>query len=88
MRHVEQADQRWRAEASRVLKARLARCGLSYAELVSRLNAKGASESYAGVANKVSRGTFSFAFYLQCISVIDEEGPLGNADLYINPKEF
>lgn len=88
MRHVEQADQQWRAEASRVLKARLARCGLSYADLVSRLNAKGASESYAGVANKVSRGTFSFAFYLQCINAIDEQVPPGSADLHINPKEF
>lgn len=53
-----------------MLKSQLARHGISYVELVSRLNADGASESYASIANKVSRGSFSFAFYLQCIHVL------------------
>jgi hypothetical protein len=83
MRHPLENIQRWRTEASRVLKARLARCGMSYAELASRLNANGASESYASIANKVSRGTFSFAFFLQCIHAIDEQAWNGNADLLI-----
>jgi hypothetical protein len=61
----------WRTEARRVLKSRLARHGFSYKDLVSRLNATGASESYAGIANKISRGSFSFAFYLRCIHVLE-----------------
>ena len=65
------STKRWQSEASRVLKARLARHGMSYGDLVARLNAHGATESYASVANKVGRGTFSFAFYLQCISVLE-----------------
>lgn len=68
----------WNAEASRVLKALLARHGWSYSELVRRLNANGAEESYASVANKLSRGTFSFAFYLQCITAMgDATDPAG-----------
>ena len=62
----------WNAEASRVLKAQLVRRGWSYSELVQRLNALGAGESYASVANKMSRGTFSFAFYLQCLDAMGE----------------
>mgnify|MGYP005749982549 CR=1 FL=1 len=62
---------RWDSVASRTLKALLAQHGLSYADLVARLNADGASESYASVANKLSRGTFSFAFYLQCVAAIE-----------------
>lgn len=64
-------DSLWRVEASRILKAQLARQGLSYGDLVKRLNASGASESYAGVANKISRGSFTFAFYLQCIHALE-----------------
>lgn len=44
---------------------------MSYSELATRLNKNGASESYASIANKISRGTFSFAFYLQCVSVLE-----------------
>lgn len=65
------SQKKWHTEASRVLKSRLARHGLSYADLAARLNALGSTETYASVANKVSRGTFSFAFYLQCISAME-----------------
>ncbi|MGY1458811.1 DUF6471 domain-containing protein [Luteimonas sp. A534] len=66
------AENDWNAEASRVLKSLLARHGWTYSELVRRLNAVGADESYASVANKMSRGTFSFAFYLQCIAAMGD----------------
>jgi hypothetical protein len=61
----------WNAEASRTLKALLVRHGLSYADLVNELNARGGDESYASIANKISRGTFTFAFYLRCVSVLE-----------------
>lgn len=64
-------SEKWCKEASRVLKARLVREGVSYTQLVQRLNDSGAGETYASVANKLSRGTFSFAFYLQCVSVLE-----------------
>ena len=70
MKEADLRELQWRAEASRMLKSQLARYGISYAELVNRLNADGASESYASIANKVSRGSFSFAFYLQCIHAL------------------
>ena len=72
-------EQRWRKEAGRVLKSQLARHGLTYGDLVSRLKASGCDESYASVANKISRGSFSFAFYLQCLHVM--ERPLRENEL-------
>ena len=59
-------EREWQTQASRSLKALMASHGLKYAELVSRLNALGINETYASVANKLSRGTFSHAFFLQC----------------------
>lgn len=66
------AKKKWNAEASRILKARLVRDGVSYADLAHRLRARGADETQASIANKLSRGTFSFAFYLQCVAALDQ----------------
>jgi len=76
----------WNLEASRILKSLLARHGWSYAELVRRLNANDSEESYAGVANKMSRGTFSFAFYLQCINAMGDSELTANDKLVGFPK--
>lgn len=65
----------WNAEASRTLRALLVQHGLTYADLVTALNADGAEESYASIANKMSRGTFSFAFYLQSVSALEKAKP-------------
>ena len=60
----------WEELARRVLKAELARAGLTYKMLVKRLDAMGVRDSEAAIANRVSRGKFSFAFFLQCMSAI------------------
>lgn len=60
----------WEEFARRVLKAELARAGLTYKMLVKRLEAMGVRDSEAAIANRVSRGKFSFAFFLQCMSAI------------------
>lgn len=57
--------------ASNLLKAELQRAGVGYAELCNRLEKIGVHESYKGVANKINRGTFSFAFFMQCMKVLD-----------------
>jgi hypothetical protein len=60
----------WNREATKVLKAELKRSGVSYEELVKKLAGLGTTASYKGIANKVNRGTFTFAFFMQCMKAL------------------
>ena len=51
--------------AKNLLKAEMTRKGVSVKQLAEMLG-----ENERGLANKISRGTFSAAFMLQCLSVI------------------
>ena len=53
-----------------ILKAELKRRGLTYADLVDRLAANGVVETEANLRNKISRGSFTAAFFLQCLIAI------------------
>lgn len=61
---------KWEKQAANLLKAELKRKGVTYAHLVERLDAIGINEKEVNVANKLSRGKFSAAFMLQCLTVI------------------
>ena len=63
----------WETKAANLLKAELKRKGVTYAQLVERLAAIGISEKEVNVANKLSRGKFSAAFMLQCLSAIGSQ---------------
>jgi hypothetical protein len=63
-------DEKWQERARRLLKAELAREGLSYKELVERLEKTGLKTSPQNIANQMSRGGFSAAFLLQCLHAI------------------
>ncbi len=60
----------WELDAKLVLKAELARAGISYKVLVARLEAMGIEDNEGAVASRISRGKFSFAFFLQCMAAI------------------
>lgn len=60
----------WEAMAANLLKAELKRKGVTYARLVEMLAGIGINEKEANVANKLSRGKFSAAFMLQCLTAI------------------
>ena len=60
----------WELMAANLLKAELKRKGVTYAQLVEKLEARGISEKEVNVRNKLSRGKFTAAFLLQCLSVI------------------
>lgn len=60
----------WNKDAANFLKAELARSGIGYEALCTRLKAIGVDENYKGVANKINRGSFSFAFFMQCMKAI------------------
>lgn len=60
----------WELMAANLLKAELKRKGVTYAQLVDKLEALGISEKEVNVRNKLSRGKFTAAFLLQCLSAI------------------
>lgn len=57
-------------QAKNILKSELKRRGLTYADLAERLTEKGARESERNIANKISRGSFTAAFFIMCMDVI------------------
>lgn len=60
----------WENEARRIVRAELVRRGITYERLANRLQAMGVQETERAIANKMSRGTFSFVFVLQCLAAI------------------
>lgn len=62
----------WNQEAANLLKSELARAGVRYDELVTRLAGLGIDETYKGIANKINRGSFTLTFFMQCMKALDK----------------
>ncbi|MER8440702.1 DUF6471 domain-containing protein [Mesorhizobium sp. M1312] len=60
----------YEALAANLLKAELKRKGVTYAQLVEKLDAIGVEEKEVNIRNKLARGKFTAAFLLQCFSAI------------------
>lgn len=60
----------WDDKAKRLLKSELVKRGVSHTDLVLLLNEIGVEETKAGIDSKISRGSFSATFLLQCLTVI------------------
>lgn len=60
----------WQEKATGILKSILARRNIKYHELAVKLNQMGIEETQSSIANKISRGTFSFVFFIQCMEVL------------------
>jgi hypothetical protein len=56
--------------AKNLLKGELRRRGVTYAQLVEKLNTMGVEETERNLTNKISRGGFTAAFLLQCLVAI------------------
>tara|TARA_R110002072_G_scaffold98398_2_gene216431 strand:+ start:445 stop:651 length:207 start_codon:yes stop_codon:yes gene_type:complete len=56
----------WEAKAANILKAELKRQGVTYAQLAELIGDK-----EPNVRNKLSRGKFSAAYMMQCLSAIN-----------------
>lgn len=61
----------WRDEARRVFRAELTRRGVTYQFLAWRLQQTGISVTERSIANRMSRGSFTFAFVLQCLAALE-----------------
>lgn len=60
----------WNDKVKRLLKSELVKRGITNADLALMLNEIGVNETKASIDSKISRGTFSACFFLQCLSVI------------------
>jgi hypothetical protein len=60
----------WAETAKALLKAELKRRNVGYRELAEKLTAMGTPDSERNIANKISRGGFTAAFFLQCLRAI------------------
>lgn len=64
----------WSDAASRLLKAEVAREGLTLSQLATRLQRMGVQETESSLKNKFYRGTFSAVFLMQCLVAMDRDG--------------
>lgn len=64
------AQSEFESKAANILKAELKRKGVTYAQLVDRLAEIGVEEKEVNIRNKLSRGKFTAAFFLQCLGAI------------------
>ena len=60
----------WDDKAKRLLKSEMVKRGFTNADLVGLLNDIGVEETKASIESKISRGSFSATFLLQCLTVI------------------
>src|SRR5262245_65054728 len=63
-------DEGYEALAKGLLKAELKRRNMTYADLVGALAKLGVKEEEHNLRNKVARGKFTAAFFLQCLKAI------------------
>jgi hypothetical protein len=64
-------EKEWEDKVKRLLKAELARKGMTYADLVGKLADIGVMDSEPNIRNKISRGKFTAVFLIQCLEAID-----------------
>ena len=63
-------EETWNEKATNILKSILTRRNIKYHELAIKLNALGIEETQGSISNKISRGTFSFVFFMQCMEAL------------------
>jgi hypothetical protein len=63
-------DTDWNAKAANLLKSELKKHGLKYSDLVAKLAEIGVDEKEVNVRNKLSRGSFTAAYFLQCLAAV------------------
>jgi hypothetical protein len=63
-------DEVWNDKAKGMLRAEMTRRGISYKDMADRLAKIGIDEKEANLRNKVSRGGFSAAFFVACLTAL------------------
>jgi len=60
----------WEGRAKGLLKAELKRRGVTYRELVHKLEGIGVTEAEPNIRNKLARGKFTAVILLQCLEAL------------------
>ena len=60
----------WAEDVKRLLRAEMARRGVTYEELAEKLAAIGVRDTAVNLRNKVARGQFSAVFLVQCLTAM------------------
>jgi Domain of unknown function (DUF6471) len=60
----------WEAKARGILRAEMAKQNVTYSQLLEKLKSIGVEEDERNLRNKVSRGKFTAAFMLQCLTAM------------------
>ena len=60
----------WHWEARQLLKREMDAAGVGYAELAGSLRLKGIKVTAKSLSTKLNRGTFTLAFFLQCLDLM------------------
>ena len=63
-------DDEWTALVKGILRAEMARRGMTYEQLAEKLAEIGVKDSAVNIRNKVARGGFSAVFFAQCLRAI------------------
>jgi Domain of unknown function (DUF6471) len=63
----------WEAKARGILRAEMAKQNATYSQLLEKLKSIGVQEDERNLRNKVSRGKFTAAFMLQCLSALNTQ---------------
>ncbi|WP_316976011.1 DUF6471 domain-containing protein [Shumkonia mesophila] len=61
----------WESKARGIVRGEMARQGVGYAQLVEKLDTIGVKEDERNLRNKVSRGKFTAAFFLQALAALE-----------------
>lgn len=70
----------WQTQAKQLIRAELKRRDLSYKDLAERMEAIGLKVNERTIANKIARGGFTAAFFLQCMEAIGVQNIHLNGD--------
>jgi Domain of unknown function (DUF6471) len=60
----------WEAKARGILRAEMAKQNVTYSQLLEKLKSIDIQEDERNLRNKVSRGKFTAAFMLQCLTAM------------------
>jgi len=63
-------ESEWAEDVKRLLRAEMARRGITYEELAEKLAAIGVRDTPVNLRNKLARGRFSAVFLVQCLSAM------------------
>jgi hypothetical protein len=63
-------DEEWTKLVKGILRAEMARRAITYDQLAAKLAEQGVQDTAVNIRNKVARGGFSAAFFVQCLKAI------------------